>query len=281
MTETTQIFVIGAGAMAEAFIRGITERGVLQAGAIAVVGRQRQERPRWLHDTYGVTVPPAWDCMRTARLVVVAVKPADVAQALIMARPFLCHQPILSFAAGITIDFMKQAVEAKSPLIRAMPNIPVAVLEGATAVTFAADVRDEDQEFVRHLLRQLGEVVDVPESMMNAATAFSGSGPGFVCYFLEAMENAAVSLGFSAEDARLLLLQTVVGTAQTLREWGLSPAELRHRVTSPNGTTHAGIETMQQGGLEQVVLHALQAAAQRSEQMGQTYAVLPATTEAP
>lgn len=264
-----RIFVVGAGSMAEAFIRGIIERRAVDAERIQVVNRHRSERINLLQELYGVQAATGLAHAADADLIVLAVKPADVAGVLRSLSPYLDGQPILSFAAGVTLSHLSDLVERKSPVIRTMPNIPVAVLAGATAVSFAAEVQSADRELVRFLLEQVGKVVEVPEHLMDAATAFSGSGPGFVCYFLEAMENAAVDLGFAPEMARELLLQTVIGTAKTLGEWGLSPRELRERVTSPGGTTHAGISMLQAGNMEGVVKQALRAAKNRSQEMGQ------------
>jgi pyrroline-5-carboxylate reductase len=200
-----------------------------------------------------------------------SVKPADMAAVLQQLRPFLHGQVVVSFAAGLTRAWLHEQVEGRAHVIRTMPNIPVAVMSGVTAVTCGPDLDAQEREHVLFLLRQLGEVVELSEDMMDAVTAFSGSGPGFVCYVLEAMENAAVQLGFTPETARLLLLQTVVGTARTLDEWGLSPAELRKRVTSKGGTTHAGIQAMQDANLDGIIAQALRAAAQRSAEMGREY----------
>ncbi|QSO50384.1 pyrroline-5-carboxylate reductase [Alicyclobacillus curvatus] len=265
-----EIFVIGAGAMAEAFVKGLTSRKAIHAQRLMIVNRSRSDRIDNLCQTYGVQAA-TWEQVEGARLVVVAVKPANVGEVLEQIRPMLHGQPVLSFAAGVSIDWMSSVIQGASPVIRTMPNIPVAVLEGATAVSFGPGTSWTDKELVRYLLGQLGEVVEIPESLMNSATAFSGSGPGFVCYFLEAMEDAAVRLGFEPEIARELLLQTVVGTARTLREWGLSPHELRRRVTSPGGTTHAGVTVMEESHLRGIVDKALGAAADRSAEMGDSY----------
>ena len=269
-----EIFVIGAGAMAEAFIRGMTERKVLNPEKIHVVNRSRAERTELLSALYGVTIETSFEPAAETDLVVVAVKPADVATALAAVQPFLHGQPVLSVAAGVTLNYLSEQISGCSPVVRTMPNIPVAVLAGSTAVSFSDGLSEEQRQGIVFLLGQLGEVVEIPEEMMDAATALSGSGPGFVSYFLEAMENAAVSLGFSPEMARKLLLQTVVGTAKTLGEWGLSPAELRQRVTSPGGTTHAGVSVMNEKDLGSTVLEALRAAAARSAEMGQQYAAM-------
>ncbi|RIV24724.1 pyrroline-5-carboxylate reductase [Alicyclobacillaceae bacterium I2511] len=256
--------------MAEAFIKGVIRREAWPGDGLCVVNRGSGQRLEELQEHYGI-VPSQWSVAAAARLVVVAVKPFDMAQALAQLSPWLHGQPVLSFAAGVSLAWMREQIVGKSPVIRTMPNIPVAVLAGAVALTFEAGVPETDRDLVRYLLGRLGEVVEVQEELMDAATAFSGSGPGFVSYFLEAMEEAAVELGFTPEMARELLLQTVVGTALTLREWGISPQELRRRVSSPGGTTEAGVRVLKAGDLSGLVHRALQAAAARSTEMGQSY----------
>lgn len=277
MTQTPRLsgrlFVIGAGSMAEAFIRGLTERGAARGDQISVLNKSRPARLAELAAQYGIHPAAGYDAAQDAEMVILAVKPFDMAEALQAVAPYLHGQPVLSFAAGVTIGWMREQISHRSPVIRTMPNIPVAVQAGATAISFAPDVTGEQRRLALYLLSQLGTVVQIPESLMDAATAFSGSGPGFVSYFLEAMENAAVQLGFTPELARAFLLQTVMGTARTLVEWGLSPEELRRRVTSPNGTTHAGVQVMEAGRLRDVVAEALQAAARRSAEMGAAYVV--------
>lgn len=269
--EAYRVFIVGAGAMAEAFIRGVTERKAVPPEQIYVTNRSGGQRLLELQRLYGVCPAQSLAQIAECDLVVVSVKPADMAAALAQIRPFLNGQLLLSFAAGVNRDWMREQVAGHAHVIRAMPNIPVAVLSGATAVTFGPEIDDAERRHVLYLLGELGVVVELPEDLMDVATAFSGSGPGFVSYFLEAMENAAVQLGFEPETARLLLLQTVVGTAHTLSEWRLSPAELRARVTSKGGTTHAGLTALQSGNLEGVVLQALRAATDRSAEMGHQY----------
>ncbi len=256
--------------MAEAFVKGVTSREAWPGERLCMVNRGRAQRLDELQERYGI-VPAQWSAAAEARLVVVAVKPFDMAQALTQLSPWLHGQPVLSFAAGVPLAWMREQIARKSPVIRTMPNIPVAVLAGAVALTFEEETSPADRELVTYLLGRLGEVVEVQENLMDAATAFSGSGPGFVSYFLEAMEEAAVDLGFTPEMARELLLQTVVGTALTLREWGISPQELRRRVSSPGGTTEAGVGVMKEGDLPGLVHRALQAAAARSTEMGRSY----------
>jgi pyrroline-5-carboxylate reductase len=265
------LFVIGAGSMAEAFIRGVTERGAVNPSRIRVLNRSNVERPRHLAEQYGVRIARGWDEIAHSKYVFVAVKPNDVASALQSCLPHLHGQCVISFAAGVPLEYLERMVHGRVEVVRTMPNIPVAVGSGVTAVTWGENVGPQEREEIRYLLSQLGSVVEIEETLMDAATALTGSGPGFVSYFLESMENAAVQIGFSPELARKLLIDTVLGTAKTLAEWGLSPKELREKVTSPNGTTHAGVSAMQQDHLGEAILHALQSATVRSKEIARMY----------
>ncbi|WP_206831571.1 pyrroline-5-carboxylate reductase [Alicyclobacillus fructus] len=266
-----RLFILGAGSMAESFIKGIVEEGVIDPRDIFVCNRSRHERLMELREWYGIT--PAESVARAADsdLVILAVKPYDMMEALRQLRPHLSNQVILSFAAGIPIDAIRRATGGHPYIIRTMPNVPVAVMQGAIALSAPPTVPRDKLDRVIEMLAGLGQVVEIEEGLMDAATAFSGSGPGFISYLLEAMEQAAVDLGFEPELARKLLVQTVIGTAHVLREWNLSPSELRRRVTSPNGTTHAGVEVMKSRGVYDAIIEAVQRAAVRAEEMGREY----------
>lgn len=266
-----EIFVLGAGAMAEAFIKGVVEQKVVHPQDIVVLNRSRPERLRALSNTYGVSIADSMSDAAEASTIVLSVKPYDVREACEQLALHLTGQTLISFAAGIPIHFLEQVTQGRAQVIRTMPNVPVAVLEGAIAMACGTRVHVDNVTHAKRLLSKLGIVVELDESLMDAATAFSGSGPGFVSYFLEAMEHAAVELGFTAEMARQLLIQTVVGTAKVLEEWGLSPTELRERVTSPNGTTHAGLTVLGDMGMSHAISAALLAAAARSKEMGEVY----------
>lgn len=266
-----RIFVLGAGAMAESFIKGVLHDPSVNPHDILVINRQRPERLQELSDVYGVSPASGMADAAGADIIVVSVKPYDMRDSLRELTPYLHGQTLISFAAGIPIDFMEDVTEGRAKVIRTMPNVPVAVLEGAIAMAVSPHVGEERSNEAKRILSKLGIVVELDEDLMDAATAFSGSGPGFVSYFLEAMEQAAVELGFDAEMARSLLIQTVMGTAKVLEEWGLSPAELRARVTSPNGTTHAGLSVLSEHQLPKVIADALLQAKERSREMGHQY----------
>ncbi|AEJ44766.1 pyrroline-5-carboxylate reductase [Alicyclobacillus acidocaldarius] len=266
-----RLFILGAGSMAESFIKGIVEEGVIDPRDIFVCNRSRRERLLELSEWYGITPAHSMARAADADLVILAVKPYDMMEVLKQLRPYLSDQVLLSFAAGVPIEAMQRATGGHPYIVRTMPNVPVAVGMGAIALSAPSTVPRDKLRRVVEMLAGLGQVVEIEEGLMDAATAFSGSGPGFISYLLEAMEQAAVELGFAPELARKLLVQTVIGTAHVLREWNLSPSELRRRVTSPNGTTHAGVEVMQSQGVYQAIVEAVRRAAVRAEEMGREY----------
>lgn len=262
-----QMFIVGAGSMAEAFIRGVTKAGVARPRDIHVINRNNTERLTHVVSEYQVQPAASWGEAAEADVLVLAVKPADAADALRSLAPYVDCQLLISFAAGVTLPVLGQAVQTDR-VIRAMPNLPVSVQRGVTAVTFGAGIGNDEQQMVVHLLDALGDVVVIPETMMDAATAVSGSGPGFLCYFLEAVQQAAVELGLPPDVARRMILGTMAGTSMMLTQWNVSPEELRHRVTSPNGTTEAGIERMNSGDVRSEISRAIIAAANRAAEIG-------------
>ncbi|MCL6444255.1 MAG: NAD(P)-binding domain-containing protein, partial [Alicyclobacillus sp.] len=157
------IFMIGAGSMAEAFIRGVTERKAVDAAQIRVINRSHPHRVGDLQRTYGIRPAESWADIASAKLVVVAVKPSDVAAALTTAKPYLDGQWVLSFAAGVPLALLQDLVGDRANVVRTMPNIPVAVLAGATAVSFGPGFDAASRAELMFLLEQVGEVVEIPE----------------------------------------------------------------------------------------------------------------------
>ncbi|EJY54928.1 pyrroline-5-carboxylate reductase [Alicyclobacillus hesperidum URH17-3-68] len=265
------IFILGAGAMAESFIKGVVAQQAVDPARIRVLNRTNRDRLVQLQEMYGISPAGSLAEVRRASVVILSIKPYDVLAACKNMADYLSGQTLISFAAGISIAAIQSASGGKAQVVRTMPNVPVAVMAGAIALAAAPDVSAKGLDEAVHLLSQLGEVVVMEEAMIDAATAVSGSGPGFLSYLLEAMEQAAVELGFTPELARRLIIQTVIGTAHVLREWELSPAELRKRVTSPNGTTHAGLTVLAGRGVQQAIVDAMRQAAMRAEEMGLEY----------
>jgi len=176
--------MLGAGAMAEAFIKGITEKRVVEPRCIRVLNRRQADRLAALADLYGVTPATSIADAAGADVIVLSVKPYDVAEALQALSPYLHGQTLISFAAGIPLAFLEKVTEGRAQVIRTMPNVPVAVLQGAIAMAYGPSVTADKVEHAKHLLTQIGIVVELDASLMYAATAVSGSGQGLVRNFM-------------------------------------------------------------------------------------------------
>lgn len=209
-----------------------------------------------------------------ARVLVLAVKPQvlrtvvkDIAAAVIQHAPL-----IISIAAGIREQDLEHWLNGSAAIVRCMPNTPALVRTGATALHANARVTDAQRDCAESVMRAVGLTVWVDdESMLDAVTALSGSGPAYFFLFMEAMEQAALDLGLDRETARLLIEQTAFGAAKVALEVDESPAELRNRVTSPGGTTEKAIDVFQQGGLHALVIQAMRAARRRSKEMSDEF----------
>ena len=200
---------------------------------------------------------------------IVAVKPGDVAA--VATRLASVGVPrILSIAAGVDLSTLQAAAGRESAVVRAMPNTPALVREGVTAIAGGETCTDADMEWAESLLRGVGLVVRVPESQMDAVTAVAGSGPGYVFLFAEALLASAIDAGLPGDVADVLVRQLFRGAGILLAGSDESPTVLRERVTSPNGTTAAGLARFEAAGLREIVNEAVRAAAERSRQMGRT-----------
>ncbi|KEO85269.1 hypothetical protein EL26_01540 [Tumebacillus flagellatus] len=267
------ILLIGAGSIAKAMIRGLTAGRAVERERITVTNRSRREQLLALREMYGVrTVDDIWaqtDAIQAADIVVLAVKPHDLLAVAGRLRPFLKKGAVLlSLAAGIGTDAIEKQVGARVAVVRAMPNTACAVLESATAVCFGRTCNAEAMDLACDVLAQLGEVSIVDEHEMDAVTGVSGSGPAYFYYMVEALQQAAEAQGLSAETARRLILQTLFGAGKMMQETGLEASELRRQVTSPNGTTMAGLQVLEQAGFSQVMHSVVDAATRRSREMG-------------
>jgi pyrroline-5-carboxylate reductase len=174
---------------------------------------------------------------------------------------------LLSFVAGKKIGFIQENLSDAQPIVRIMPNTPTSVGLGAAGYSFGSAVTQEHRVFVASLLAAAGKAVEVDESLQDAITATSGSGPAYFFAFVEAMVEGAVALGLSREDATTLTIQTIVGSAALLEESGDSPTILREKVTSPNGTTAAALASFSNDHLSEIVARAMKAAHDRSQEL--------------
>jgi len=261
------IALLGGGKMGAALIGGWLDSG--WAEDAIVVAEPEAERRRELETTWpGIRVVPsaAW-AVPDVDVVVVAVKPTDVAAALEAARPALGERSlVLSIAAGVTIGQLEELAPGR-PVVRAMPNTPALVRQAASAIAAGRDATDLDIDLAASLLGAVGTVVRVDESLLDAVTGLSGSGPAYVFLVAEALIEAGVLVGLPRPTAAELVIQTLLGSA-TLLAAERDPERLRAMVTSPGGTTAAGLLELERSGVRAALLEAVAAATARSRDLG-------------
>ena len=261
---------IGGGQMAEAFIRGLLTANLLTPEHITVAEPDAR-RCDYLVQTYKVAcTQDAGLLCTTSELLVVAVKPQLAATVLASYRSFV-HEGhlVISIMAGVPLRTLANAFAAPVRLIRVMPNTPSLVLAGASAYSANPQVTTQDRERANAMLSAIGTCIEVPEHLLDAVTGLSGSGPGYVFTFIEAMIDGGVLAGLPRPVAEQLVLQTVYGSAKLALTTGEHPAILKGRVTSPGGTTITGIQVLEEGGLRGLVMGAVEAATERSRELGE------------
>ena len=261
-----QIAFIGGGNMASAIIGGLLRQG-FAPGQIDVVEPWAEARER-LQKDYGVVAQAeAGAFLAAADMVVWAVKPQTFKEAATQVRAHNTGALHLSVAAGIRSDSIAQWLGTER-IIRTMPNTPALLGAGVTGLYASARVDTAGRDFADRLLSAAGKTVWLAdEAQMDAVTAVSGSGPAYVFLLAEAMVDAGITEGLAADAARRLALQTVLGAARMLTESDVDAAELRRRVTSPNGTTQAAIEMLEAGGFRGLVKAAIHAARRRGQEL--------------
>ncbi|MCE2391658.1 MAG: pyrroline-5-carboxylate reductase [Proteobacteria bacterium] len=258
---------VGAGNMAEAIARGLLAAGLRpdQIRASDPVEARRDYLTREL----GVeTLPDNAEIAANSEVVVLAVKPQHLAAALEGLDP--SGRPLfLSIVAGCTSAILARLLGAEARFVRSMPNTPALVGSGVSAIASDSGASAADLDRAERILGSVGRVVRVRESLMDAVTGLSGSGPAYAYLFIEALTEAGVREGLPADTARELSARTLEGAARMVNETGEHPAVLRERVSSPGGTTVAGLEALEAGGLRSAVLAAVRAATARSRQLGE------------
>lgn len=262
-----KIGFIGGGNMAEAIIKGVRGEGQGAKKEI-IVSEPREERRKFLEQTYSIkTTSSNKEVASSCDIIILAVKPQQMEAVLNEISPDITEdKTVVSIAAGITLSYLSSKLKTKK-LIRVMPNTPALVQAGMTVMSLCECFDDRDMSVVREIFMSIGELLVLPERHMNAVTALSGSGPAFIALFVEAMIEAGVKLGLSEDGASTLAVQTAIGTAKLL-ETGMPPSKLREMVTSPGGTTAAGLKMFEEKGLRDIVSDALQAAKNRAEELG-------------
>lgn len=265
--------IIGGGVMGEALMRRLIERSVYDPQDILVSDPQA-ERLSYLSDRYGVGAAKSNEAAAAeAQVLLLAVKPQvfdAVAANLMGQRDGDSAAPlVVSILAGITLSRLESAFPDQ-PVIRAMPNTPATVGAGITAIAAGTKTTAAHIAQATQLFSAVGQVVSVSEALMDAVTGLSGSGPGYIAVVIEALTDGGVAVGLPRAVAAQLAVQTVRGTAELLATGELHPAQLKDRVTSPGGTTIAGVAALEQAGLRSALIEAVQAAYRRSRELGES-----------
>ena len=258
---------IGGGNMAAAMIGGLLQKGF--ASEAICVAETQPERRAWLSKEFAVSVEESAAQTLGADVVVLAVKPQQLSALLKSLPPLKPHQLVLSIAAGVRAPDISRWLGHHPAVVRAMPNTPALVGAGIAGLYALPGVSEVQKGQASLILDAVGAAVWVAdEAQIDTVTAISGSGPAYVFYFIEALEQAGVDLGLPPETARLLTLQTFLGAAALAIKDQSPPAELRARVTSKGGTTERGILALEDGGVKYTIGLAARAAAERAREMG-------------
>jgi pyrroline-5-carboxylate reductase len=272
---TIKFGLIGGGVMGSALLSRIIACGIYQSSQV-IVSEPQASRRSVLEQQYGVVTTTDNSAVFTQAtdVIFLAIKPqvfSAIAIELVDAINININNGfsslVISILAGVSLHKLEAAF-AKLPIIRAMPNTPATVGAGVTAITAGTNAGSHHLETARKIFSVVGEVVEVPESLMDAVTGLSGSGPAYVAIMVEALADGGVAAGLPRVIAQQLALQTVLGTAKLLSETKLHPAELKDRVTSPGGTTIAGVSELEKAAFRSALIEAVKAATIRSQELG-------------
>jgi len=265
-----KIGFLGAGNMGEAMIKGLLKAGLVSPHAIFATD-VRPERLRAVEKLYGIqALEGNAELVRRADVVILAVKPQVIADLLKEVAPALTPKNLLiSIAAGVSTTALRSHLPGgEVRLIRVMPNTGALVLEGATAIARASGLQPGDLETAEEIFAALGKVVVLEERLMDAVTGLSGSGPAYIAVVVEALADGGVKMGLDRSTALSLAAQTVLGAARLLLETGVHPGQLKDMVSSPGGTTIAGIAALEEGGIRRALINAVEQATLRSRELG-------------
>lgn len=260
---------VGAGNMGEAMIRGILAAKLVAPEEVVVLDTA-PGRADDLHGRFGVSVArDAADLFSRCGTVIFAVKPQGLKEVLRAVPSGAAREKlVISIAAGVPTRVFLAALGERAQLVRAMPNTPAQVGMGSSGLYFTGEVPPEGRERTRKIFASFGEVAEFPrEELLDVVTALSGSGPAYAFLFIEALAEGAVRAGMARSDAIRLAAATVEGAGRMVRETGKHPAELKDMVTSPGGTTAAGVAALETGAFRGTVLQAVFAAWQRSREL--------------
>jgi pyrroline-5-carboxylate reductase len=267
--KSKRVGFVGGGNMGEALIRGLLDAGVVPADLITAT-EVRADRAAQLARQFGITVHADNPrLVRDADVVILAVKPQIMGAILAEIAPAVTPRHLLiSIAAGVSTATIRAGLGKEARIVRVMPNTPALVLQGAAAIAPGQGAAPEDLAIAQEIFGAVGRAVVLGEEAMDAVTGLSGSGPAYVAIVIEALADGGVRMGLDRATALTLATQTVLGAAQLLAETGMHPGALKDMVSSPGGTTIAGITALEEGGLRSTLIRAVERATLRSRELG-------------
>lgn len=260
--------VIGCGKMASALVEGVLKAGAFAKSEI-IVSDKFPAAVKTLVEKTGVSAAAGnADVAAKADVILLCVKPGDAMDALEAARESLAGKLVISILAGVTLAKLQKAAGEKTRAVRVMPNTPALVHKGAAAYATGHSATADDAAVVEKIFSSVGVVFRVKEDLLDVVTGLSGSGPAYIYVVIEALADAGVLMGLPRDLALQLAAQTVSGAADMVLRTGLHPAQLKDQVTSPGGTTIAGLEALEAAGIRAAFLSAVRAATERSRELG-------------
>jgi len=264
--QTAQVGIIGVGNMGEALLSALLKAGADSTKINFAV--RRAERSAEISAKYGITAATLEAMAEQSDVLMIIVKPQDLETVMVKIKPKLKSGAlIISFLAGKKIATLESGLGNNPAVARVMPNTPTLLGAGMSIISFGDHVRADQKKYVEYFLRAAGKIIEVDESLQDAAAATSGSGPAYFFAFVEAMVSGAVEMGIDQGTATELVTQTIIGAAKMLAESGKSATTLRENVTSPHGMTFEGLKVFSESGLNELVARAMKAAADRSREM--------------
>lgn len=268
---------IGTGQMATALARGFLKAGLVNPADLVGSDPNPEARQRFAAETGARTVSDNLALLPQVQVILLAVKPDQVLPVLSELRPAFGSQHLLiSIAAGVSLARMESALPAGARVVRVMPNTAALVGASATAFSRGRHASSEDAGLTQRLFGSVGMAIEVNESLLDAVTGLSGSGPAYVAQFVEALVDGGVACGLSRATALPLALQTLLGTVRLMIEQGLRPVQVKEMVTSPGGTTIEGLHALAEGAFHATVMNAVRRAAEKSIRLGQNGHAPPA-----
>ncbi|WP_102026144.1 pyrroline-5-carboxylate reductase ProI [Salirhabdus sp. Marseille-P4669] len=270
---SVKLAFIGAGSMAEAIIGGIVHKEYVKPEQIYVTNKENQETLKNLRNRFGVhCTNNKQEVIENADVIILSMKPKDAIEALHSIKPYVnANQLMVSVLAGISSSLIERELDLTVPVVRAIPNTSAAIGFSATAIAAGKYAKEQHMDVVKTLFRTIGTTTIVEEEDLHTVTGLSGSGPAYIYYLVEAMEHAARDAGLNPTVSKELIVQTLVGAAEMLKTSKDHPSVLRKKITSPGGTTQAGLETLQKYNYQEALIECIKSARERSIELGRLY----------